>query len=59
MPTVRFLFTQPSFLDDNKVHSLPVQIPLEKGAMAKTEADTWELPGCNATEKRHRTGGFD
>jgi hypothetical protein len=51
MPPFRFLATQPSFLDDDRVHKLPVQIPLEKGAMAKPKADMWELPGCNAAEK--------
>jgi hypothetical protein len=52
MPPFRFLATQLSFLDEDRVHRLPVQIPLEKGAMAKTKADMWELSGCNAAETR-------
>jgi hypothetical protein len=42
--------TQPSFLDEDRVHRLPVQIPLEKGEIAKTKTDMWELSGYTAAE---------
>jgi hypothetical protein len=52
MPTLQFLITQLSFLDNDRVHRLPVQIPLQKAAMTKSKADMWELSGFNAGETR-------
>jgi len=52
MPPFKILITQLFLLDNDRVHRLPVQIPLEKGEMAKTKADIWELSGFNAGETR-------